>query len=290
MSGSGAVAMGIARRLAACHTADLAQFVPWRAGGAQVGHVHRERVPLLLGPGAAFELGAAGLVLCGDDYDTRSAALAACVRRLVTEGELRPELGELYAVAGPVDPTPLLQIDRTAVAWFGVRAAGVHLNGYVRTPQGLELWVAVRSRTKRSHPGQLDNLVAGGSALGLLPRETLVKECHEEAGMPAALAARAVAVGALRYTMQLERSLKPDRIDLFDLELPLDFTPRAVDGEVESFARWPLPQVLASVVGDGPWKPNCALVVLDFLLRHGALDGYLSGGERWSLWQRLRGG
>jgi 8-oxo-dGTP pyrophosphatase MutT (NUDIX family) len=289
MSGGLDVRAGLARRWAACDNADLAQFVPWYVDGAAVGQVHRERVPLLLAPGEPFEWRAGRLTLCGGDFAARSALLAGCVQRLVARGELRPELGEHYAVLGALDPEPRLQIDRTAVAWFGVRAAGVHLNGWVRTAVGLELWVAVRSQTKRSHPGQLDNLVAGGSAIGLTPRQTLAKECHEEAGIPAALAARAVPVGAIRYVLQDGRSLKPDRLDLFDLELPADFVPRAVDGEVESFARWPLEQVAASVLGHGPWKPNCALVVVDFLLRRGALDGWLDGAERLALWRRLHG-
>lgn len=289
MSGGLDVRAGLVRRLAACDHADLGSFVPWYVAGVAVGHVHRERVPLLLAPGEPFEQRDGRLVLRGSDFAARSELLAGCVQRLVARGELRPELGEHYAVAGAFDPEPRLQIDRTAVAWFGVRAAGVHMNGFVRTAVGLELWVAVRSKTKRSHPGQLDNLVAGGSAIGLAPRQTLVKECHEEAGIPADLAARALAVGAIRYVLQDGRSLKPDRLDLFDLELPADFVPRAVDGEVESFARWPLERVAASVLGDGPWKPNCALVVVDFLLRCGVLDGCLDGSERLALWRRLRG-
>lgn len=254
-----------------------------------MGHVHREHVARLLAPPAAFSLATGRLTVFGDDFASRSAALAGAVDRLVAAGELRPPLGEFYAVRGERDLEALLQVDRTAVGWFGVRAAGVHLNGYVVRPDGLHLWVAVRSRHKRTWPGHLDNLVAGGSAIGLTAAQTLVKECHEEAGMPAALAERAVAVGSISYVMQDGRALKPDRLDLFDLELPESFVPRAVDGEVEGFELWPLARVVGSLAGDAPWKPNCALVVLDFLLRHGGLDGVVPGAQRWAMWQRLRG-
>ena len=48
---------------------------------------------------------------------------------------------------------------------FGARAYGVHVNGYVRTPDGgIELWVARRSKTKPTWPGMLDHIVAGGQA------------------------------------------------------------------------------------------------------------------------------
>jgi 8-oxo-dGTP pyrophosphatase MutT (NUDIX family) len=274
-------------RILACSGADLSTFVPWSVGGKVVGHVHRERVPALLGSdGFAFCDGA--LSLAGADFAERSAVFAGVVTRLVAAGELRPPLGECYPVLAGIAPEPLLQVDRTAVAWFGVRAAGVHLNGWVRRAEGLYLWVAERSRQKRTFPGHLDNLVAGGSAIGFLPRQTLEKECHEEAGIPADLARRAVEVGALRYEQQDGRSFKPDRLDLFDLELPADFVPRAIDGEVETFCLWPVEQVAASLRGGGLWKPNCALVVIDFLLRRGALDHELPVAERWKLWQALR--
>jgi 8-oxo-dGTP pyrophosphatase MutT (NUDIX family) len=175
------------------------------------------------------------------------------------------------------------------VAWLGVRAAGVHLNGFVRGAQGLALWVARRARDKRTFPGHLDNLVAGGQPSDLDAVSTLRKECLEEAGLPVELAAQARSVGALHYVQQDGASLKPDTLTLFDLELPADFVPRPVDGEVESFALWPVERVLQSLVEDQPWKPNCALVVIDFLLRHGGLDAAVPAPARWRLWNALHG-
>ena len=43
-----------------------------------------------------------------------------------------------------------------------------------------------------------------------------------------------------------------------------------VDGEVESFERWPVARV-ADEVAAGRFKPNCNLVIIDFLVRHGYL-------------------
>ena len=42
------------------------------------------------------------------------------------------------------------------------QAYGVHINGYVETDAGLELWVARRSKNKPTWPGKLDHIVAGG--------------------------------------------------------------------------------------------------------------------------------
>lgn len=277
------------QRLRVCHTADRAAFEPWFVGAALAGHVHVERVARLLVPPTPFVRSAGRLQLLGADFAARSQAVAQLARCLAAEGLARAPLGELYPVAAEGSGEELLQVDRAVVPWFGVKARGVHLNGFVRTPAGLELWVARRSRGKRTFPGHLDNLVAGGQSIGLSARATLEKECHEEAGLPAALAAQALSVGELSYVQQDGQALKPDTLACFDLELPADFVPRPVDGEVESFVRWPLPTVAASLRSEEAWKPNCALVVLHFLLRHGGLDGELSAGQRETLWRALRG-
>lgn len=276
-------------RIRTCHTADRRAFVPWFVGDVVAGHVHVEHLPLLEAPPTPFARRGGPLVLDGADFASRSRALADLTARLARDGAVRSPLGELYPVFAPGREEALLQVDRAVVAWFGVPAAGVHLNGFVRTGDGLAVWVARRARGKRTFPGHLDNLVAGGQSIGMSPEATLRKECHEEAGIPAALAARAVPAGRLDYTQQDVRSLKVDTLWCFDLELPPDFRPHPVDGEVEAFELWPAATVAQSLRGDGLWKPNCALVALHFLLRTGALDAELSPSGRDRLSRALRG-
>ncbi|MBL8736737.1 MAG: DUF4743 domain-containing protein [Planctomycetes bacterium] len=272
-----------------CHTADPNGFLPWFVGEHKVGFVHGSREPLLATAGAPFVRTRGHWQLVGADLEGRSAALARFANELAQAGMARTALGELYPVEAPTAPAPLLAIDRAFVTWFGVRARGVHLNGLVRTPAGLRLWVAHRARDKRTFPGHLDNLVAGGQPFGLSPEQTLAKECHEEAGLPASLAAAARQVAVLHYTQQDGTLWKPDTLVCFDLDLPADVTPRPVDGEVEAFELWSVAQVVDSLAGDALWKPNCVLVVLDCLLRHGALDDRLTGRERLLLWHAVRG-
>ena len=63
--------------------------------------------------------------------------------------------------------------------------------------------------------------------------------------------------------------------------LPWDFEPTAIDGEVESFERWPYARVAEAVAYQRPeaYKPNCNLVVIDHLVRRGYVTpdapGYL---------------
>ena len=76
----------------------------------------------------------------------------------------------------------------------------------------------------------------------------------------------------------------------YDLELPSDFVPVAVDGEVDDFFVWGLDEVKASMMSDyhDPIKPNCYPVIIDYLLRKGHLSpevpGYLD------ILRNLRGG
>ena len=98
----------------------------------------------------------------------------------------------------------------------------------------------------------------------------MVRECGEEAGIPEHIASRALPVGAISYRGRDEQGkLKRDVMFCFDLELPADFVPMPVDGEVESFSLRDLSWVLGRVAEGGPkgFKPNCNLVVIDFLIR-----------------------
>ena len=64
---------------------------------------------------------------------------------------------------------------------------------------------------------------------------------------------------------------KPDVLYCYDLALPEDFVPGCQDGEVEDFVLWPIDEVARRVRDTTDFKPNCSLVVLDFLVRHGVI-------------------
>jgi hypothetical protein len=71
-----------------------------------------------------------------------------------------------------------------------------------------------------------------------------------------------------------EGNLKRDVLFCFDLQLPPSFKPRPADGEVESFQLQDLNWCLDRVLEGGPagYKPNCSLVVLDFMIRRGFIS------------------
>jgi 8-oxo-dGTP pyrophosphatase MutT (NUDIX family) len=124
----------------------------------------------------------------------------------------------------------------------------------------------------------LDNAVAGGIASGESPFESLVRECSEEASLEEVLVReRARAAGTVTYWyVRDERAggetglLQPEVQYIYDLELPEDVIPKPGDDEVEEFYLWSVEEV-QEAMRRGEFKPNCSLVVLDFLVRHGIL-------------------
>ena len=259
--------MSFLDHIAFCKACDLANFVPFRLDGRQLGWVNRDLLAAL----AEFP----DTVVVGDDGVTlaphltrpldRSRAMETVARALFDGWR-----GEPYAVGARFGET-LFEIDRSCVHLFGFRAHGVHLNGFTRESDEVSLWVPRRAADRGSYPGQLDNTVAGGQPANLGLRANLIKECQEEAGIPSALAARAPLVGRLGYRMAFGGGMKRDVIFAYDLEVPRDFTPRNRDGEVADFRLLPAARVRDMVESGTDFKFNCNLVLIDFFIRHGLL-------------------
>ena len=259
-------------RIRACNGWDPAGFVPFLVDGARRGwirHGFAERLAqwpeAFLVEGQTVRLHPA---LVG--FRQRSLALAEVLERLVGQGALPYLHGEKYPV-GPAWDRPEFVIDRAAAPWLGIRAYGQHINGFVRDGEGLLMWVGRRARDKRNFPLRLDHLAAGGLPHGITMADNLAKECWEEAGIPAELALKSTPVGAITYCRETKTGLKPDTVYCYDLELPADFQPRCTDGEVEDFQLMPLQQVQELIAETDEFKPNCSLVIIDFLIRRGRL-------------------
>ena len=122
----------------------------------------------------------------------------------------------------------------------------------------------------------LDNSVAGGLAAGEDPLDCIVREAGEEASLPADLVRQRIRpIGTVSYIhVRDERAggetglLQPETQYGFDLELPADVVPRPSDDEVQEFYLWGVEEV-RKALAEGQFKPNCALYLVDFLVRHG---------------------
>lgn len=203
--------------------------------------------------------------------ELRTAALARATSSLRESGVIQGWRDELYPVTQSFHSPPLALVERAAVAHLGITAYGVHVNGYVKLDGQLSMWVARRSMDKPTWPGLLDHVAAGGQPAGMSCAENVVKECGEEAGIPPELAAAAKPTGCVSYSGMQKDGLKRDVIFCYDLQLPPDFQPTPRDGEVQDFRLLPVEEVALLVSTTKQYKPNCALVITDFLVRHGIL-------------------
>jgi len=263
--------MGFLRHIHACNNHSSAGFLPFLIGDLRVGQVRQDFALMLEQWPDLFRLTDAALSLSPalQTFEARTQAMAGILPQLVEQGVITHLHGEQYAVTPTTPEKGVMLIDRAAAPYFGVRAFGQHINGWVREGGELKLWVARRAADRRNYPGRLDNLVAGGLPHGISRDDNLIKECWEEAGIPADMALRARPVSVISYRAETAAGFKPDTLYCYDLELPGNFIPRCTDGEVEAFYLWPVEKVRDIVRDTDEFKLNCNLVVIDFMIRRG---------------------
>lgn len=268
---TGLASMSFLDHIRTCNAFDPPRFVPFVVDGERVGRLRRDMAVRLAGFDDVFEAAGGGLALRAelDTPERRSAALDRVCRDL---GGLPPFKGERYPVMAAWGRPVLFTLDRNLVSVFGVPAYGIHVNGIVRSGDGLHLWIARRALDRAVAPGKLDNMVAGGQPAGLSLMDNLVKEAAEEADMDEALARTARPVGLLSYAFEDEWGLKPDVMFCFDLDCPPDFAPRNTDGEIADFRLMPLAEIERRVRYSDDFKYNVNLVLIDFMMRHGWLS------------------
>ncbi|XP_063952577.1 uncharacterized protein LOC129257734 [Lytechinus pictus] len=252
-------------------------YLPFMVNGAQVGIIPPKMVETLASQQDIFELKNNEVHLSStlSTYAERTARvgefLSTC-RKSVDFITLQGWRNENYAVSRSYYDTPLFEMERSATCLFGIEQYGVHINGYCRHPtEGICMWIGKRSPNKQTYPGKLDQIAAGGLPACLDIRECMMKESEEEASIPRDISSKALPVGAISYFFEDERGLFPETQFVFDLELPVDFQPKVKDGEVSEFYLWPLSKVKEEIATDR-FKPNCSLVCLDFLIRHGYIN------------------
>lgn len=233
-----------------------------------------------------------------NSFESRSAALAEVVGDWHKKGLFPEALGgwrdERYAIysstqypyrtwenksTGPNKAA--FELERAACALFGLATFGVHMTAYVddhdssassSSSPSLRLWTPRRSSTKATWPSYLDNTVAGGITSGDSPYVSMVRECWEEAGLPSELVrSRLRQAGVITYVYRTPAGyLQPEVEYVYDLPLPAEVKPKPIDGEAEDFQLWDVGEVREKMAR-GEFKPNCALVVVDFLVRHGVI-------------------
>lgn len=255
--------------------ADLTRRLPFICEGKVIGYVEMEFARQLQTFKDVFLVTPGSVEISKDLYtfEARTEAIDHVLRTLKDKGVLKNKwVDEAYRVGLSFSGPQFFNIERSAVSKFGIRAYGVHLNGFVKDGGQVKMWIGKRADDKPVAPGKLDQLVAGGQPANLTLRENLAKECAEEANIPPELAAKAKPVGAITYNTEAQGGLRRDVLFNFDLEVPADFTPVNTDGELQSFSLHPMEEVLQWVHDTDDFKFNCSIVILDFAIRHGLIE------------------
>jgi len=261
-------------RITACLPPRGLAFLPFRVEETVVGFVLPDFASVLAGFPDVFDVSGSGVALADrlTGFADRTAAVADVLETLMVRGDVPGWRGEHYGVGVNFGAAPLFSMERAAVPLFGVIGYGVHVNGIVKHQDELFMWIARRSLSKPTGPGKLDQIVAGGQPVGLSVVDNLRKECAEEADIPNHLAAAARPAGMVSYVTLRPEGLRRDVLFVYDLVLPKEFAPNNTDGEVEDFRLMTLDEVIGTVGGGDDFKFNCALVVIDFLVRHGYIE------------------
>ena len=219
----------------------------------------------------------------GTSKEARTESVNRIMKRLRDQGVVTGWRNEDYPVKSSFYDETLFGVERASASLLGIMEYGVHINGLVQGEDGQpRMWIGRRAADKSKYPGMLDHIVAGGQPVGLSLLENVVKECNEEAGIPEDITLAGLSsAGAISYETYSERNDHVTRCVLFcyDLHLPSDFVPQPVDGEVQEFFLWDIDQIKASMVEnfDDPIKPNCYLVIIDYLMRCGHFSSDTKG-------------
>jgi 8-oxo-dGTP pyrophosphatase MutT (NUDIX family) len=263
-------------RLVRALAAPQGEYAAFRVDGHTVGWLDPARAARLSAFASVFAHAGDEIRLAATlaDCSARTTAIDEVTRALAGEGLLSAWRDERYAVATEFGAAPLVDIERAAARYFGIRTYAVHINGLVRGGGDLAMWLARRSPTKAIDPGLLDNLVGGGIATGFGVLDTLRKEAWEEAGIPANVAARARPQGSIDVCRTQPQGLQRETVFVYDLELDADFRPANQDGEAVEHRQLTMSdaaKLIAADGGDDVVTADASLVILDCLLRHGTL-------------------
>jgi len=211
-----------------------------------------------------------------EDCSTSMAEFLQSVRDQKSFQVLEGWRGELYPIYGPGREL-LLNMERSATPLFGVVTYGVHMTAFVQEGQNMKIWVPKRAETKQTYPGMMDNTVAGGLTTGEQPFNCLIREAQEEASLPETVVRSTKSCGTLTYFYVRDARAggetglcQPECQYLYDLELPPETIPTPGDNEAVDFQLLSVKQVQEALAA-GMFKPNCAVVLLEFFVRHGIL-------------------
>lgn len=261
-------------RIQTCNNARFDSLIPWTINDTRYGWISQDNARHLEAFPDVFQVSNDQVVLnpALTDYHQRTDAVNGVATALHQQGVIDTWVGEAYPVMLGFGQAAIMEVERAAATFLGIKSVGIHINGLVKKQDGIYVWAGRRTHKKPFWPGKLDQMVAGGQPIGIGLMENLIKESQEEASVPSELAQQAEAVGEIHYVYQYWRGVEDSTIFVYDMWLPESFEPVNTDGEVEGFELLSLQEVAEITEHTDDFKDNCNLVNIDLLLRNGVID------------------
>jgi 8-oxo-dGTP pyrophosphatase MutT (NUDIX family) len=252
-----------------------AHWLPLVLDQRNCGWLDPETARCLLQRPTLFELNGGRLTLLGDWHDSqaRSKAMDEVARRLHQAGIVRAWRSEQLDVWSD-DGQSMATIERAACRALGIETRSVQLNAF-RSDGSVV--VARRAAHKLSDPDRWDNLAGGMIAAGEGDHEALVREAHEEAGLE--LTNLPVERGStFRVQRMVAEGLMIETVQVFDVQLPADFVPANLDGEVSAFETL---AVVAAIdaIERGDFTLQASMAILDAVRRRPARRQIMATGQ-----------
>ncbi|WP_394836004.1 DUF4743 domain-containing protein [Pendulispora rubella] len=264
--------MSFLDRIIESNQARFDAFLPLLVRRWQVGWIHRDIVPMVLESSPRFAYDADAIWLCAapEDRGARTEAMEAAVGLLARRG-IVTQRGERLAVASRLGAAPLFELDCGATQHFGVRTYGVHVNGYVHHRGQLFVWLRRPARNGFEQTRPWSTVVGSVVPPRRSLEQVLCEEAATQAGIPCGLAAQGQLAGAISWVRECPDGLAPNTTFVFDLELA-SFEPAPLQGRAEDFSLCPVEELRWLVSEPHHVDPSSAVVIIDFLLRHGAIS------------------
>ncbi|CCH42559.1 Nudix hydrolase [Wickerhamomyces ciferrii] len=218
-----------------------------------------------------------------DTIEKRNRGFKEVADSLNESGFIKGWRNELFIIHYPAHE-PYVYLERAFSPLLGIVMYGIHANCYIpkelSSTGEIQFWIPRRSKTKSTHPGMLDNTVGGGLGHPFGVFDTLIKESEEEAGLERSFVKKnAKAVGTVSYTLCDKQFnygyelglIQPEVQYIYDIPCDESIVPKPNDNEVECFHLMSFEEVWTNLL-DEQFKPSCALVIIDFLTRHGFVN------------------
>eukprot|EP00984_Skeletonema_dohrnii_P022129 scaffold11242_cov80-Skeletonema_dohrnii-CCMP3373.AAC.2 len=216
-------------------------------------------------------------------FQRRTESFAQVTKKVISRQH--SDIYPVYPFVERMDPVNdnnviLAHVNRSTAPYLGIDSVGVHLNCYVRQNNVIQgVWLAKRASTKSHHPNYWDTTVAGGQPHNLSLYDNIVKEAHEEAGVPSEWLRNDASNKAFSdhthdpLTMTTAKEdgscMKRSFYYSFDLQVPDEWQPTPVDGEVQEFKLYSIEELDRELRFGQSLRPAMRAVLLDFMIRHG---------------------